>query len=157
MPKVPMDYSRTIMYKIVCNDLNITDLYCGHTTNWNQRKSGHKCSCTNENSINYNLKIYQTIRKYGGWNNWSMIFIENYACNNLLEACKRERQLTEELEATMNMNKAYCSKEELPQQRKEYRELNKDEIIQKNKEYRKNHKDEIIQKIKSTIKIIKMK
>ena len=37
----------------------------------------------------------------------------------------------------MNMNKAYCSKEELPQQRKEYRELNKDEIIQKNKEYKK--------------------
>lgn len=27
MPKQPMDYSKTIIYKIVCNDLKITDTY----------------------------------------------------------------------------------------------------------------------------------
>ena len=32
MPKSNCDYSRTVIYKIVCNDLSITDCYVGHTT-----------------------------------------------------------------------------------------------------------------------------
>ena len=34
-----------VMYKIVCNDLNINDCYVGHTTNFNNRKSDHKYNC----------------------------------------------------------------------------------------------------------------
>jgi len=34
MPKTEIDYSSTIIYKLVCNDLNITDNYVGHTTNF---------------------------------------------------------------------------------------------------------------------------
>jgi len=32
MPRTPVDYSKTIIYKIVCKDLSIVDLYVGHTT-----------------------------------------------------------------------------------------------------------------------------
>jgi hypothetical protein len=38
MPKTIIDYSKCVMYKIVCNDLEITDIYVGHTTNFTRRK-----------------------------------------------------------------------------------------------------------------------
>ena len=36
-----IDSSETIIYKIVCNDLN-TDVYLGDTTNFINRKAKHK-------------------------------------------------------------------------------------------------------------------
>ena len=37
MPKLPIDYSKTIIYKIICCDLNIKDCYVGHTTDFTRR------------------------------------------------------------------------------------------------------------------------
>ena len=51
MPKVEIDYSNTIIYKITCKDPSITDVYVGHTTNFVQRKHCHKQSCNNNNWI----------------------------------------------------------------------------------------------------------
>ena len=62
MPKVDIDYSNTIFYKIYCKDSAIDDLYIGHTTNFVQRKYAHKQGCKNNKSSNYNCKLYQTIR-----------------------------------------------------------------------------------------------
>lgn len=50
MPKNQMDYSQTIIYKICCKDVSVTDIYIGHTTNFIQRKHNHKKCCCNENS-----------------------------------------------------------------------------------------------------------
>ena len=47
MPKVEIDYSQTIIYKICCKDPNITDIYIGHTSNFIQRKHNHKTNCCN--------------------------------------------------------------------------------------------------------------
>ena len=41
MPRVEIDYSNTIIYKISCKDTSITDIYVGHTTNFIQRKHTH--------------------------------------------------------------------------------------------------------------------
>ena len=38
MPRKETDYSKTVIYKIVCNDLTITDIYVGHTTDFVVRK-----------------------------------------------------------------------------------------------------------------------
>jgi hypothetical protein len=38
MPKQPINYENTIIYKIVCNNLNINDCYVGHTTDFTRRK-----------------------------------------------------------------------------------------------------------------------
>ena len=38
MPKVKIDYSNIIFYKISCKDSNIIDTYIGHTTNFIQKK-----------------------------------------------------------------------------------------------------------------------
>jgi hypothetical protein len=95
MPKLPIDYSKTIIYKIVCNDTNITD--------FTRRKQIHKHYCNKKNSKNYNLKVYKTIRENGDWNNWNMVMIEEISCKKRLEATKRERHCLEVLQANLNM------------------------------------------------------
>ena len=122
MPKKDINYSKTIIYKIVCNDLNITDVYVGHTTNFTKRKALHKSNCNNINSKNYNLKIYNTIRNNGGFENWSMIEIEKFQdCNDINEASARERYYYELLNAKLNKN--YPARNV-----KEYYQDNKDKI-----------------------------
>ena len=50
MPRKEINYSKTIIYKIRCEDENITDIYVGSTTNFIKRKNIHKSVCNNENS-----------------------------------------------------------------------------------------------------------
>lgn len=102
MPKTAMDYSQTIIYKLVCNDLNIKEIYVGHTTNWRQRKSHHRQTVEKISNKAYNSKKSTFIREHGGWNNWTMIQIELYSCNNKQEACARERYWFELLGAKLN-------------------------------------------------------
>jgi hypothetical protein len=178
MPKVAMNYQNTIIYKIVCSDLNITDTYVGHTTNFIQRKCGHKTSCNNEGDKSYNLKIYTTIRATGGWDNWAMIQIEEYSCNNLNEATARERYWIETLHSILNScipnrtpkevieyNKQYHKEnidkykevmkqyyidnaDKIKDQAKEYREKNRDKINEKQNEKAKENREKLNEKAK---------
>jgi hypothetical protein len=132
MPKKAIDYNKCIIYKIVSNDLTINDLYVGHTTNFTKRKQKHKSDCNNINSRSYNLKVYQFIRENGGWENWNMVLIENYPCNNELEALARERYFYELLNGTLNSQYPNRSV-------KEYYNDNKDKIKQYNKQYDKQY------------------
>jgi hypothetical protein len=91
------------MYKIVCNDLNVKDVYVGHTTDFTKRETRHKYDCINHNSKKRNLKVYETIRVNGGWENWTMIEIEKYPCHDKNEARARERYWYELLNANLNM------------------------------------------------------
>jgi hypothetical protein len=136
MPKISMDYQKTIIYKICCNDLSITDLYVGSTTNFIQRKYGHKSKCNNEKDKKYNIKVYQNIRENGGWNNWTMIEIEKYPCLDVNEATARERYWYEELQAKLNSIFPNRPK-------KEYYEANKDKIKETKKKYYEANKDKI--------------
>ena len=102
MPRLNTDYSKTIIYKIVCKDLNVTDLYVGSTTKFATRKSQHKTICNSEKSKAYNFKVYKMIRDNGGWNNWDMLEIEKFECTDGNESRARERHWYEELEAKMN-------------------------------------------------------
>ena len=102
MPKVDIDYSNTIIYKITCNDETVTDSYVGHTTNFVQRKHAHKNSCLNDKSSTYNLKLYKTIRQYGGWSNWTMEIIHFCKCNDLSEARQKEQEYFKLLNANLN-------------------------------------------------------
>ena len=63
MPRVTVDYSNTIIYKIFCKNPDIKDMYVGHTTNFVQRKHAHKQGVTNTNSGCYHMKLYKEIRK----------------------------------------------------------------------------------------------
>ena len=171
MPRLPIDYSKTIIYKIVCNDLNICDLYVGSTTDFIRRKGQHKSDCNNEKSKKYNRKVYQTIRQNGGWDNFSMVEIEKHPCNDSNEARTRERYYFELLNASLNTiypnrnNKAYyeqnkndvlkrckiyyeANKEMVAIWGKQYREANKEKISEQRKEYREANKEIIAERKK---------
>ena len=101
MPKEHIDYSNTIIYKIICKDTTRNDVYVGHTTNFTKRKYLHKSACSN---LNNKLKIYDTIRKNGGWDNWNMVEIAKYNCSDHTEARIKEQEHYELLKANLNIN-----------------------------------------------------
>ena len=100
MSKIETDYSNTIIYKIVCKDTCITDLYIGHTTDFVQRKKSHKYN-SNCNYDNHS-KLYNVIRANSGWDNWDMLMLEFFKCNNSIEARQKEQEYYERLKPTLN-------------------------------------------------------
>ena len=136
-----IDYSNIIIYKLCCKDPTIIDIYIGHTTNFNQRKHNHKTNCCNNNSKNHNLYVYKFIRENGGWENWSMIQIEEHNCNNSREATIRERYWIEVLKPKLNVINPYATLEEKVFQKKNWYEENKEEILQKTKENYQENKE----------------
>jgi hypothetical protein len=117
------------MYKIVCKNPNILGTYIGSTSCFNKRKTDHKCNTINANNKKYNYKIYQFIRDNGGWDNFDMIQIEAYPCNNKIECLTRERELIELEQFCINSNKPIITKLEIIEYQKNYREENHIEII----------------------------
>ena len=58
MSNLLANYKNTVIYKIICKDETITDIYIGHTTNFKQRNKLHKSTCNVESLKGYNYKIY---------------------------------------------------------------------------------------------------
>jgi predicted GIY-YIG superfamily endonuclease len=132
MPKTNINYTNTSIYKLCCKDLNITELYVGHTTDMRKRKWQHKTACNNETDKHHNLNVYQFIRNNGGWDNWDMVEIERFEAIDGNDARKKERYWIEELKATLNIT--------IPTQtKKEYYESHKEIINEKHKNYIKNN------------------
>ena len=125
MPKKEINYQNTIIYKIICKDMNIKDVYVGHTTNFIQRKNSHK---QDSNSNTYSTKIYDTINKNGGWKNWDMIEIEKYPCKDGNEAKARERYWFEQLNSSLNASLTIIFEDEV-----------QDKIKEKSRKYRERH------------------
>lgn len=142
MPKVPVDYSKTIIYKLVhFDDLNDENIYVGHCTNMTQRRHNHKKACCNPNNKEHNNYKYQFIRENGGWDQWQMILIEKYPCDDVDQARARERYWKRELNATLNTN-------EPGRTPKEYYHDNLNKVLENAKQYRKNNKEKIAEKDK---------
>jgi hypothetical protein len=138
MPKKTIDYANTVIYKIVCNDLNITQCYVGHTTDLVRRRQHHKKACIYEKGPEYNTKKYKIIRDEGGFENWNMILIEKYPCLDVYEAKKKEREWYEKLNSKLN---TLSPQRTLTNQ--EYYIANREHIIKQVQIYAANHKKEI--------------
>ncbi len=139
MEKNP-DYSNTVIYKIIPNNNQLDYCYVGNTTNIEQRIKNHRSSCENNNSISYNRLLYKTIRENGGWSEWSLVEIENFPCNNDIEARQREQFYIKELNANLNLIRAYRTEEEkIEQINTDYR--TDEQIREKTKKYYYNNKD----------------
>lgn len=113
MPKLAIDYSNTVIYKIYCLDEKITDIYVGHTTNFMKRKAQHKCKCVNGDT---KMRVHKMIVENGGWNNWNMVEIAVYNCANSTEARIKEQEHKKELNPTLNTIEVLRTEE----QKKEY-------------------------------------
>lgn len=137
-------YQNGLIYKIVCNDINIKECYIGSCCNFNKRKNCHKSRCNKETDRNYNLKVYKFIRENGGWDNWSMIQIETYQCETKRELETRERYFFETLRAELNSNMPARSLAEYEQtdKRKKYKKEYKKmyQKTEKFKTYQKEYK-----------------
>ena len=90
------------IYQITCKDPNINENYIGQTECFENRKYSHS-----RDSQTSELKIYKTIREYGGWDNWEMKIINHYYCNNEYEARQIEQKYIDVFKATMNSVRAY--------------------------------------------------
>jgi predicted GIY-YIG superfamily endonuclease len=66
MPKVPVNYANTIIYKLCCNDVSISDIYVGHTTNFIERRRQHKNTCCNDTNIHHYLFISLCVKREVG-------------------------------------------------------------------------------------------
>ena len=144
------DYSKTVIYKIVCKDETVDYLYIGSTTDLKRRKREHKSSCNNINSKAYNVKTYRLIREHDGWDNFEIIKIEDYPCDNIRQAEAREEELRIELKADMNSQRCYTTDEQKKEQAKEYKknyyDLNREKVKGKSNEHYKNNKEKINEK-----------
>ena len=160
MPKTAIDYSNTIIYKLINYDCP-ENVYVGSTTNWTKRKQLHKVCATNSDGKDYNRKVYKIIRDNGCWESWKMIEIKKFSCANRREAEAEEDKIMQELKANMNSKKAYLTEEDKKQYKKKhnveyhkanrekrnentkaYHEANKESIKEQHKIYRDAHKEE---------------
>jgi hypothetical protein len=141
-----------IFYKFTCLNDDIKSCYVGSTANFKDRRIKHKSACNNENDKAYNYNIYKMIRENGGWDNWSMIVIEEIQDLTLTQARMKEEEHRIKLKADMNSCLAYLSEEARIKRdkefRKEYYEKNREKEIQKSKQYQQEHKEEIKQRAK---------
>lgn len=152
MPRQAMDYSKCVIYKIVCNDESVTECYVGHTTNFVKRKYSHKNNCKTSN-----IKLYQMIRQYGGFDNFTMTPICEFPCENNIQACIKEEECKIELQAQLNTQKCFADsytkeyriqyaqerKDHITEYKKEWYKINVEYVKKYNKQYAQKNKDEI--------------
>jgi hypothetical protein len=150
MPLKPIDYSKTIMYHIYSESCDF--VYVGHTINTTRRKAEHKRHCEKEHDPKYNFPIYNQIRENGGWDNFIFAEIEEYPCENAVQARIREQYWIEHYKANLNSMKEYRSPEERKeyenQHGKQYYEANKEHIKGKTKQHYEANKEHIKEKTK---------
>ena len=157
------------IYKIACKDESVADdIYVGSSKNIKERTHDHKYNCHNENSSSYNLKIYETIRDFGGWDNWNLIVLEEMINTTKSQATIREEHIRVELGATLNSQKASTglgfigltkiesnrerckihykqNSEKICEYQKEYRIGNREKILEYKKEYYKQNSEKRIE------------
>ena len=135
MPPKAMDFSKTQIYKIACKDLTVKDIYVGSTTNVVKRRAAHKKDCTNENGKTYNLRVYRFIREHGGFENWDVVVVEQFPCENDEIKRTRERHWCEQLGATLNSIRPIITEQETRDYQKVYYTDNAAEIKDRMKIY----------------------
>ena len=138
MPKIPIDYSKALIYSIVCKT-DETLIYVGSTTNFTKRKTHHKTACYCENNRCHNLQVYVMIRANGGWDNFDMKPVKEYACENNIQLIIEEERVRKELQATLNTRRAFLSEEEAKELRRKYNQQYREEHITKIKEIQRNY------------------
>ena len=130
-------YNNSCIYKIVCLDPEIKDLYVGSTTNLTKRKNSHKTACNNPRDVKHNLYVYRYMRENGGFENWQFVVVRRYKHIETKEQLlKKERKYMERLKATLN-------KQVPTQTRKEYVLKNREKLIDSMKQYDEIHKEEL--------------
>ena len=143
------------IYEIKPLNKDIEYSYIGSTNNFKRRQQEHKFNCNNINSKDYKYNLYEFIRENGGFDKFEFIILEEIDCESNLNARIREQYWIEHRENKLNIFRAYISKEEKIEQKKqcdkEYRDSNKDKIKEHKRQYYEQNKKEINEKRKIII------
>ena len=134
MPKTPRDFSKGLIYSIVCKT-DETLLYVGSTTNLTQRKNLHKKSCINEKHKDHNLQVYVMIRANGGWDSFDMKPVKEFPCDNIIQLIIEEERIRKEMKANLNTRRAYVSPAEQKQDKKDWHKANAEHVAETVKKY----------------------
>jgi hypothetical protein len=145
MPVKPIDYSKTVIYKIEHN-VDKSLVYVGSTTDFTIRKNRHKTNCGSKNKV-HKYKLYVMIRENGGWESFQMLEIKKFPCNDSREARAEEERCRVDLKATMNARKAFWAETEQEYKKKWY-QSNKEFFLEKQKEWYENNKEHVLAKQK---------
>ena len=109
MPRKYVDYSKTYVYQLTYNipenttKPKILDSYISYTTNIIQRKYKHKRETLD--SIHHRSKLYECIRKNGGWSNWKCVILEECSCSNEIQAKERANFYIMKMKPNLNDEK----------------------------------------------------
>ena len=146
MPKTPIDYSKAIIYSIVCKT-DETLIYVGSTTEFTKRKNNHKKLCINEKNKGHHFQVYVMIRSNGGWGNFDMKPVKEFPCESKIQLIIEEERIRKEMNANLNTRRAYASLEErieeIKEQRKQYRKDNSEYIAEQAKQYWKENAEHL--------------
>ena len=124
MPRKYVDYSKTFVYQLTCKNPEISDSYISYTTNITQRKYKHKRETLDIS--NHKSKLYDCIRKNGGWTNWKCKILEECSCSN--EFLAKERANFYILKINPNLN----------DEKMDEKCLNQDSRVHKDSEFKPN-------------------
>jgi len=141
MPKLPIDYSKGLIYTIIhVNDTSLN--YVGSTTSFVDRKTKHKSSCKSSQ-----LKLYMMIRGNGGFQMFKMMPYKEFPCQSSTELRIEEERCRLELNATLNTFRCHTTEEQKIEEKKEYYKdyhiENKDKLTEQKKEYNIKNADKI--------------
>jgi hypothetical protein len=141
-----------VIYKIYCKDETIKDCYVGSTNNFNKRCGQHIRNCNNENSKQYNLKVYKFIRDHEGFDNFIIEPIIECDESNRYEA---EVHYFLQLNAKLNSqwprrsSKQYSNDNK--EKRKQYHIDNREQILERQKQYRIHNREQILEQKRTKI------
>jgi len=129
MPRLPIDYSKGLIYTIIhVNDTSLN--YVGSTTDFSKRKNCHKTSCKSLQN-----KLYVMIRDNGGFQMFKMMPYKLFPCHSSIELHIEEERCRLELNATLNIRRCHITEEQKIEYNKEYYIENADKIKEQMKEY----------------------
>lgn len=161
-----VNYANSMIYKLVCRDVDIKEVYVGSTCNFTRRKQQHKNDCVYESGREYNRYVYRFIRDSGGWVNWDMLVVER--CEGIVDKMGlhiRERYWIETFDAKLNKQVPLRTVAEWWDDNKDSRSIytkqwyveNKESVAEKGFVYRQVNKDKIKQYEMDNAEKIKMR
>ena len=134
-----------IIYKIICKDENIKEMYIGSTFNLNQRINEHKRHYKYDRSKD--IKLYKFIKDF---DNFKFEILETFECETKRQKEQKEQEYMDKLLPTLNTQKAYITEEFKKERDKKNSKLhyaeNKEQELLNRKKYQ--ERPEIKQKIK---------
>jgi hypothetical protein len=105
MPTSKIDYSKTLIIKIVSKDLKYKDFFLDYCQGLKNKIYLLKKQSEDENHKKYNSVMNKFIREYGGWDNFDVIIVEEYKeCKNPSDAKLRLRYWYDKIEKEYKKN-----------------------------------------------------